>query len=73
MSQGVKDLALSLLWLWLLLWHGFDPWPGNFCMLWTWPRTKKTQNKTQLFRFPFLPEAQGPKHGCLSSPLVSVL
>ena len=26
-AQGVKDLALSL------LWHGFDPWPGNFCIL----------------------------------------
>ena len=25
----VKDLALSL------LWRGFDPWPGNLCMLWT--------------------------------------
>ena len=24
---AIKDLALSLLWL------GFDPWPGNFCML----------------------------------------
>ena len=28
----VKDMALSLLWLGLLLWIGFDPWPGNFCM-----------------------------------------
>jgi len=25
----VKDLA------WSLLWRGFDPWPGNFRMLWT--------------------------------------
>ena len=29
MVQWVKDLALSLLWLRLLLWHRFDPWPGN--------------------------------------------
>lgn len=27
MVQWVKDLMLSLLWLWLLLWHRFDPWP----------------------------------------------
>ena len=32
MAQQVKDPALSLLWLGLLLWHGFVPWPGNFCM-----------------------------------------
>ena len=31
-AQQVKDLALSLLWYWLLLWYGFDPWPGNFHM-----------------------------------------
>ena len=36
--QWVKDLALSLLWLRLLLWHGFDPWPGNICMPQTWPK-----------------------------------
>ena len=28
LAHQVKDLALSL------LWHGFDPWPGNFHMLW---------------------------------------
>jgi len=33
-TQWVKDLALSLLWLWLELWHGFDPWARNFCMPW---------------------------------------
>ena len=27
----VKDPVLSL------LWPGFDPWPGNFCMSWGWP------------------------------------
>ena len=30
MAQWVKDLALSLLWFRLLLWHRFDPWPWNF-------------------------------------------
>ena len=29
MPQGVKDLASSLLSLGSLLWHRFDPWPGN--------------------------------------------
>ena len=31
MGQQVKDLV-SLLWPRLLLWRGFDLWPGNFCM-----------------------------------------
>ena len=34
MAQWVKDLVLSLQQLVLLLWHRFDPWPGNFHMLW---------------------------------------
>ena len=24
-----KDLALSLLWFWLQLWYGFNPWPHS--------------------------------------------
>ena len=32
---------LSLLWLGLLLWHGFDPWPRKFCMTWVGPKKKK--------------------------------
>ena len=31
----VKDLALSLRWLSLLLWQ--DPWPGTFHEPWVWP------------------------------------
>jgi len=31
-AQGIKDMALSLLWLGSLLRLGFDPWPWNFCM-----------------------------------------
>ena len=27
MAQQVKDLVLSLLWLWLQLWLGFHLWP----------------------------------------------
>lgn len=42
-AQRVKDLALSLLWLRSLLGLGFDPWQGNFHMLWvsTPPKKKK--------------------------------
>ena len=38
-AQQVKDPALSL------LWHRFDPWPGNFRMLWAWPKKKKKKKK----------------------------
>ena len=38
--QWVKDLVLPREWLGLLLWHGFDPRPGNFCMLWVQQKTK---------------------------------
>ena len=40
-AQLVKDLVLSLLWLWLQLWHGFNLWPGNFCMSQVYPPQKK--------------------------------
>ena len=40
-TQQVKDLALSLLWLGSLLWHGFIPWPRNFHMPQLWPKTNK--------------------------------
>ena len=30
----VQRSGVSLLWLRTVLWCGFDPWPGNFCMLW---------------------------------------
>ena len=29
----VKEPVLSLLWLGSVLWHVFDHWPRNFCML----------------------------------------
>ena len=44
-AQQVKDLALSLPWFRLLLWHRFDPWPGNFHMLWLQPKKKKKKKK----------------------------
>lgn len=39
-GQWVKKLALPQQWL------RFDPWPGNFHMLWGWPgKKKKSKNK----------------------------
>ena len=40
-AQRVKDLVVSLLWLWLLLWRRFDPWPWNLCMPRVWPKNKR--------------------------------
>ena len=41
-AQQVKDLASSLLWVWLLLCHGFKPGSRNFCMLRARPKKKET-------------------------------
>ena len=41
LAQWVKDLALSLLWQWLLLQRMFNSWPGNFCMTWVEPKKHK--------------------------------
>ena len=49
-AQWVKDLALSLLWLGLLLWCRFDPWPGNFCRPWVWPKKMDPQEAQPLVR-----------------------
>ena len=46
--QQIEDPALSLLWLWSLLWLRFDPWPRNFLMPRVWPpkkNKKKQKNK----------------------------
>ena len=43
MAQRVKDLALLLLWLGLLLWHGYDPWPQE--ILHAWGMAQKTPQK----------------------------
>ena len=45
MAQRAKDPALPLLWLWLLLWHVFDTWPGNFGILWAPPQKIKLKQK----------------------------
>ena len=41
-TQQVKEPVLSLRWLGLLLWHRFDPWPGNFHMLQMWQEKKSS-------------------------------
>ena len=41
--QWVKDLALSLVWLELLLWREFNSWPGNFSMTRVHPKKKKKE------------------------------
>ena len=41
MEQGIKDPALSLLWLRSLLWHSFDPQCRNFGMPPVQPKGKK--------------------------------
>ena len=41
MVQRVKESALSLWQLRLLLWCRFDPLSGNFCLLQAWPKKKK--------------------------------
>ena len=43
-SAGYKDLALSLLWLGLVLWLRFRPWPGNFHMLRVQLRKKEEES-----------------------------
>ena len=45
MVQWVRDLVLSLPWLGLLLWHGFDPWLMNFCVPLMWPKKERKDKK----------------------------
>ena len=45
MAQRVKDRALPLQRLLLLLWCQFDPWPGNVHMPLAWPKKKNSKLK----------------------------
>ena len=45
MAQQVKDLALLLLWLRLLLWLEFSPWPGELQHAEGMTQNKTKQNK----------------------------
>ena len=48
MTQWIKDWGLSLQWLGLLLWCGFDPWPGNFHRPWAWQKKKKKRKEKKI-------------------------
>ena len=48
--QRDKDPAFSLLWLRSLLWCRFDPWPGNFHMLWARQNTFLKQKNIKSFK-----------------------
>ena len=50
--QWIKDLVLSLLWLRLLLWHRFNPWPRNFHMPWMHPKRKKSSCMVVVYTLP---------------------
>ena len=41
LALWVKNLASSLLWLWLQLWCRFNPWPRNLHMPQAWPKKKE--------------------------------
>ena len=48
MARKVKDLILSLLWLWLLLWHRFCSWPRNVHMSGAWLKTKTKRERKRI-------------------------
>ena len=53
MAQQVKDPKLSLQWLKLLLWQGFDPWLRNFHMPWVPEKKKKKKLGLSIFLLTF--------------------
>ena len=55
-AQQVKDLVLSLHWLQLLLWHGFDPWP--------WLKKKNKKIIWSSNKFPASSTQDGTKSLC---------
>ena len=57
----VKDLAS------LLLWRGFDPWPGNFHMPWVW------QKKESIFSGPVIDSGELDIYGAMMVRGYSVL
>ena len=79
MAQQVKDPALSLQGLELLLWYSFDPWPRNFHMLGAWPKKKKkkkkekdkqTKRKQSKFTFKWTKQGLGPGTKLMSMELL---
>ena len=58
-AQRVKDPALSLPWLWSLLWQVFDPWPRNFHIPWVWPKKEKKNRAVSQVHVVLLSQTQG--------------
>ena len=50
-AQQVQDLVLSLLWLWLLLWHGFVSGPGMSTWLRRSQKSKPKQKEISIYSF----------------------
>ena len=67
MVQQVRDPALSLQQLGLLLWRGFGPWPGNFHMPWVW------QKKESIFSGPVIDSGELDIYGAMMVRGYSVL
>ena len=57
LAQQVKDLTLSVRWLGLLLWHGFDPCPGTSTCC---ECGQKKRRKIFLFRLNYIPSVKSP-------------
>ena len=65
MAQKVKDPVLSLMWLWLQLWHGFSPWPANYPMLQVQPKKiKKQKTEAQMLsNLPYVKHLGSDRNG----------
>ena len=50
MVHWVKDLVLSLLWPWSLLWYGCNPWPGSYHMPQVQPKKERKKKRKNLLR-----------------------
>ena len=73
MTQQVKDLALSLLWLLSLLWHGFNPWSGNFPTPRQKPKEKKKKSNYMTAKWPGLELREGSEQGAGMAGLFGVM
>lgn len=62
-AQWDKNLALSLWWLSLLLWHRFDPWLGSFHVPQAWP--KEGRKTLTTFQSPWVVWSNGINYGIL--------
>ena len=47
-TQPVKDSVLPLQWFRSLLWHEFNPWPGNFHTPWVLAKKKRKRETAMM-------------------------